>query len=85
MMSNGFKMDEEIGDLENFVAWFIWRCNRGEIRSTFTQGVARYLARKHNIDVDKLASKEEYDFENLSGFGVREWRQFSRKGMFPND
>lgn len=82
-MSNGFMMDEEIMDLENFVAWWIWRCNRGEIRSTFTQGVAKFLAEKHNIDVDKLA--KEYDFENLSGYGVKEWRQFSRKGMFPND
>jgi hypothetical protein len=82
-MSNGFMMDEEIGDLENFVAWWIWRCNRGEIRSTFTQGVAKFLAKKYHIDVDKLA--KEYDFENLSGFGVKEWRQFSRKGMFPND
>jgi len=84
-MSNGFAMDEEIMDLETFVAWFIWRCNRGEIRSQFTQGVAKYLAKKYNIDVDGLASKEVYDFENLSGAGVREWRQFRRKGMFPND
>ncbi len=85
MMSNGFMADEEIADLENFIAWFIWRCNRGEIRSQFTLGVARFLAEKHNIDVDKLASKEEYGFENLSGVGVREWRKFSRRGMFPND
>lgn len=82
-MSNGFEMDEEIADLENFLAWFIWRCNRGEIRSRFTQGVARFLAKKHHIDVDKLSN--EYDFENLSGFGVKEWQQFSRRGMFPND
>jgi hypothetical protein len=56
---------------------------KGEIRSTFTLGVAKFLAEKYHIDVDKRA--EEYDFENLSGFGVKEWKQFKKRGMFPND
>jgi len=66
-MPNGFATQDELFDLENFLAWFIWRCRRYSIRSRWARGVAEHLAEKHNINVDKLA--EEFDFENI-------WKEF---------
>ncbi len=65
---------------EVFVAWFIWRCQKGlgkgGIRSRWARAVAEDVAIRFELFVDDMA--EMYDFENL-------WVDFKPKGMYPND
>lgn len=70
-------LDKNGHDLnEVFVAWFIWRCRNGGIRSRWTRAVAENVAQRFELFVDDMA--EMYDFENL-------WVDFKPKGMYPND
>jgi hypothetical protein len=64
---------EELEILQRFVAWFIWRCRNGGIRSRWTRKVAETIAEHYEIDVNS------YEF-NENSYG-----DFRPKGLFPND
>jgi hypothetical protein len=65
-MSNGFKIDAELFDMEKFVAWFLWRCDRYEIRSRWTKAVAEQLVKEYNIDINAYEF-DENTFKEFRG------------------
>lgn len=62
---------------EIFVAWFLWRCYRYEIRSNWTRAVAEHIMEERGLVVDEMAEKY--------GFNDGMWEEFEPKGLFPND
>lgn len=61
---------------EIFVAWFLWRCYKGEILSRWTRAVAEDIMEKRGLVVDEMAEKY--------GFYDGMWDEFKPKGLFPN-
>lgn len=70
---SGDLMIEELDDLERFIAWFLYRCNRGEIKSRWTRAVAQNLVDKYEISID------DFNFDNDN------FEEFKPKGMFYNE
>jgi len=70
---SGDLMIEELDDLERFIAWFLWRCANGGIRSRWTRAVAQNIVDKYEIKVN------DFNFDNDN------FEEFRPKGMFPND
>lgn len=70
---SGDLMIEELDDLERFIAWFLYRCNRDEIRSRWTRAVAQNLIDKYEININ------DFNFDNDN------FEEFKPKGMFYNE